>query len=121
MVASSVVATCRKEVRQMTKFLVLWSRNMLAPWPADRREVAENIEAMFEAIERYMDAGVVKENGFFIDADSGYFIFEGTSEDVFKITSAFGPFIRFDVKEMIPYELGKDTILESLRMKAAAR
>lgn len=94
---------------------------MLAPWPADRREILENVEAMFEAIERYMDAGMVKENGFFIDADSGYFIFEGTSEDVFKITSMFGPFTKYDVKEMIPYEMGKDRILESLRMKAVAR
>ena len=105
----------------MTKFLVLWSRNMLAPWPADRREIAENIEAMFEATERYMDAGMVTENGFFIDGNSGYFIFEGTSEDIFKITSFFGPYIQYNVKEMIPYEMGKDRILESLRMKAVAR
>ena len=104
----------------MTNFLVLWSRNMLAPWPADRREIAENVEAMFEAIERYMDIHMVTENGFFIDGDSGYFIFEGTSEDIFKITSLFGPFIRFDVKEMIPYGMGKDTILESLRMLTLA-
>ena len=54
----------------MTKFLVLWRRNMLAPWPTDRREIAENMEAMFETIERYMDAGMVKENGLFADGDS---------------------------------------------------
>ena len=105
----------------MTKFLVMWRRNMLAPWPADRREIVESIEAMFEAMERYVHAGMVTDNGFFIDADSGFFIFEGTFEDVFKMTGMFGPFMHYDVKEIIPYEMGKDTILESLRMKALAR
>ena len=101
----------------MTKFLVLWRRNMLAPWPTDRREIAENMEAMFEAIERYMDAGMIKENGLFADGDSGSFIFEGTSADVLKMTSFFGPLIQYEVKEMIPYGIGKKTILESLRMQ----
>jgi len=105
----------------MTKFLVLFRRNMLAPWPADRREIAENTEAMLEAIERYMDAGIVTENGFFIDGDSGCFIFEGASEDLFKMTSMFGPYMKYDVKEIIPYAMGKDTILESVRSKALAR
>ena len=76
---------------------------------------------MFEAIERYMDAEMITENGFFVDGDSGCFIFEGASEDVFKITSMFGSFIHYDVKEIIPYEIGKDTILESVRSQALAR
>jgi hypothetical protein len=101
----------------MTEFLVLWRRNMLAPWPVDRREIAENMEAMFEAIERYVDAGMVKENGLFADGDSGSFIFEGTSADVLKMTSFYSPLMQFKVKEMIPYEMGKNTILESLRMQ----
>jgi hypothetical protein len=101
----------------MTKFLVLWRRNMLAPWPTDRREIAENMEAMFEAIERYMDAGMVKEAGLFTDGDSGSFIFEGTSADILKMTSFYSPLIQYEVKEMIRYEKGKNTILESLRMQ----
>jgi hypothetical protein len=101
----------------MTKYLVSWRRNMLAPWPTDRREIAENMEAMFEAIERYMDTGMVKENGLFADGDSGSFIFEGTSADVLKMTSFYSPLIQYEVKEMIPYEMGKNTILESLRMQ----
>jgi hypothetical protein len=101
----------------MTQFLVLWRRNMLAPWPTDRREIAENMEVMFNTTERYMGAGMVKENGFFVDGDSGSFIFEGTSDDVLKMTSFFGPLIQYEVKEMIPYEMGKNTILESLRMQ----
>ena len=105
----------------MTKFQILWRRSMLAPWPADRRKIAENLEEMFDAIERYMDAGMIKENGFFVDAHSGSFIFEGTSADVLKITSFFSPVIEFDIKEMIPYEMGKDTMLESLRMKILAQ
>jgi hypothetical protein len=94
---------------------------MLAPWPADHREITAHTEAMFEAMERYMDAGIVTENGFLIDAYSGYFIFEGASEDIFKMTSKFGPFIKYDVKEILPYELGKDTILVNLRSKELAR
>lgn len=93
---------------------------MLVPRHADRRNIAENLEEMFDAIERYMDAGMTKENGFFVDAHSGSFIFEGTSGDVLKITSFFSPIIEFDIKEMIPYEMGKNTMLESLRMKTLA-
>lgn len=43
-------------------------------------------------------------------------IFEGMSEDVYNLTNAFGPFIQFDVKEIVPFEKGKSTLLDSLRM-----
>jgi hypothetical protein len=101
----------------MTKFLVLWKRNMLAPWPTDRREIAENMEAMFAAIERYIEAGIVRQHGFFTDGDSGSFIFEGTSAEVLKLTSFYSPLIEYDVREIIPYEMGKNIVLESLRMQ----
>ena len=105
----------------MTKFQIVWRRNVQAPWPADRTKIAENLDEMFDAIERYMDAGMIKENGFFVDAHSGSFIFEGTSADVLKITSFFSPVIAFDIKEIIPYEKGKNVMLESLHEKTLAR
>jgi hypothetical protein len=91
----------------MTKFVVLWRRNTLAPWPTDRLEIAENMEAMFDSIERYMGAGMVRENSFFMDGDSGSFIFEGTSEDVLKMTSFFTPLLQYDVKEMVLTRWGR--------------
>jgi hypothetical protein len=71
---------------------------------------------MLEDGERYTEARIIKNHGFFMDGNSGFYIFEGTSGDVFNLTSAYGPFIQFDVKEMIPYEKGKSTLLDSLRM-----
>jgi hypothetical protein len=105
----------------MTKFLLLWRLSLLAPWSSDRREAEENVEAKFDAMERFMDAGMVKENAFFVDGNSGCFIFEGTSQDLFRMTSRFSPFIEYDVREMIPYEIGKDTVLESLHEKTLER
>jgi len=105
----------------MTKFLVLWQNNMLAPWPADRREVEENAVAMFEAIDRYVDGEIVTENAFFADAESGCFVFQGTTEDLFNMTSMFSPFVKYEVQEMIPYELGKNMTLENLHTKTLAR
>ncbi len=105
----------------MAKFLVLWHRNVLAPWPVDRIKIAEDLEEIFDAIERYVDSGIITETSFFVQADSGSFIFEGTSEDVLRLASFFSPVIKFDIKEMIPYKTGKDTMLESLRMKELAR
>ena len=68
----------------MTKFLLLWRLNLLVPWPRDRREVEEDMEAKLDAMERFMDAGMIKENAFFVDGDSGCFIFEGTSQDLLR-------------------------------------
>lgn len=57
----------------------MWRRNMLAPWPTDRTEIAENVEALFAAMGRCVGAGMVRENALFVDGDSSSFIFEGTS------------------------------------------
>jgi hypothetical protein len=100
----------------MARFLVLWRPSVAVPWPADPKRAAEIVEAMLEDGERYTEARIITDGGFFMDGNSGFFIFEGTSEDVFNLTNAFGPFIQFDVKEMIPYEKGKSTLLDSLRM-----
>jgi hypothetical protein len=76
---------------------------------------------MLEDGERYTEARIIKNHGFFMDGNSGFYIFEGTSGDVFNLTSAYGPFIQFDVKEMIPYEKEGDALLDSLRLLVLSR
>lgn len=100
----------------MARFLVLYRPNLAASGPVDPKRAAEIIEAMLEDGERFMEAGIITDSGFFMDGNSGFFIFEGTSEDVFNLTNAFGPFMQFDVKEIVPFEKGKSTLLDSLRM-----
>jgi len=76
---------------------------------------------MLEDGERYTKAGIISDHGFFVDGSSGFFIFQGMSEDVFNLTSAYGPFIQFDVREMIPYEKERDALLDSLRLLVLSR
>jgi hypothetical protein len=71
----------------MAKFLVLWRRNLLAPWPTDPAQLVKMMEQMFGSMERGKQDGSLKEWGRFLDSELGYTIAEGTSADVFKMST----------------------------------
>ena len=94
----------------MARFLVLWRRNPVAPWPTDPAESSKLVEKLWMGIDSLMKKGTMKEFGYFLDGMSGYAIGEGDSADTFRNVSMFSPYIETEVQEIIPYEKAKGTL-----------
>jgi len=94
----------------VARFLTLWRRNPMAPWPADLGEYSKLVEKMWAIIDDLMKKGEITEFGFFLDGISGYAMGEGDSTVAFRDVNLFNPFYEFEVHEVIPYEKGKETL-----------
>ena len=102
----------------MARFLILWHRNPVAPWPRDLKETTKLLETMWAGIDNLMKKGEIKEFGWFLDGKSGYAIGEGESTTVIRNVSMFMPFEEFKVQEIVPWEKGKAAIREAWKILA---
>ena len=103
----------------MTRFLVMWKRNPVAPWPKDPEEYSKLQEKMWAGIDQLIKKGEVKDFSYFLDGISGYAIGEGESTDTFRDVSMFTPFYECQVHQIIPYEKGKETLRTLLKTQIA--
>jgi hypothetical protein len=102
----------------MVRFLILWHRNPVAPWPKDLTETTKLLEKMWAGIDNLLKMGELKEFGLFLDGKSGYAIGEGESTTVLRDVSMFMPFEEFEIQEIIPWEKGKAAIREAWKILA---
>ena len=87
----------------MTRFLVLWHRSP-ETWPADPNEKSKLIQRIAnEFINENIKNGKIKEQGHFLDGNSGYTIWEVESTDLFRNQSMTWPYYEFEVHEVLPY------------------
>jgi len=108
------------EVSSIAKFLVLWHRNPVAPWPTDPGEYSKLQEKMWMEIDRLIKKGEVKDFSYFLDGTSGYAIGEGEVTDTFRTVSMLTPFYNCEVHEIVPYEKGKETLRTLLKSQIAS-
>jgi len=105
----------------MARFLVLWRRNPVAPWPMDPAEYLGMQEKVWAGLDTLIKAGEIKEFGYFADGRSGYALGEAETTDVFRDVSTFLPFYEADVHEIIPYEKGKETIRDACEIQKSMK
>jgi len=94
----------------MSRYLILWRMNPLAPWPTDPSKTLELNEKMWAAMDDSMKKGLTKDYGVFPDGTSGYLIGEGEATNVFMGANTFMPYILCEVHEIIPYEKQKEIV-----------
>ena len=99
----------------MARFLVMWKRNPVAPWPKDPEEYSGLQEKMWTEIDQLLKKGQMKDFSYFLDGTSGYAIGEGEAADIFRDLSTFTPFYEFQVHDIIPYTKGKETLRALLK------
>lgn len=102
----------------MARFLILWHRNPLAPWPEDLKETTVLLEKTWAGIDELMKTGEIKEFGWFLDGTSGYAIGEGESTTVLRDVCLFMPWEEVEVHEIIPWEKGKAATREAWKILA---
>ena len=105
----------------MARFLVLWRRNPVAPWPMDPAEYLKLQEKVWAGLDALTKAGLMKEFGYFADGRSGYSIGEGDITDAFRSLSTFLPFYESDVHEIISYEKGKESIKDAIELQKSMK
>jgi hypothetical protein len=97
------------EVKEMAKFLNTWHMNPVGPWPTDPAETAKLSEMLFAMLDKALKEGELLEFGYFPNGTSGYAIVSGAEgKDMFRRAFSFYPWIVSEVREMIPYETGKE-------------
>jgi hypothetical protein len=102
----------------MARYMVFWSANPSA-WPTDPKEVLAALEAATGGGDQLLGGGAAKEIGWFT-AQAGYSIHEADSkESVLGMVQGFFPFFTQDVREIVPWEAGKNAILDSARQAAS--
>jgi hypothetical protein len=106
-------------VVQIARFLILWHRNNVAPWPKDFKEATKLTEMQWAGIDKLMKTGEIKEFGWFLDGKSGYAIGEGEPTTALRDVNMFIPFQEFEIQEIIPWEKGKAAVREAWKTLAA--
>jgi len=92
----------------MSKFLVLFRRNPVAPFPSYFEESLKFFEKVWATIDDLIKKGEITEMGTFLDGVSGYIIAEGDSVTTLKNVSMFTPFWNFEVHEIVPYPKSRE-------------
>jgi hypothetical protein len=102
----------------MAKFLSIWRYNLNAPWPTDPTESEKINEMLLAATDNLLKTGELLEFGFFPDGMGGYAISTGDSKDMLRRAWTFTPLILSEVREMVPYETGKEVMRELFKAQA---
>ena len=102
----------------MARYLVLWKANGAA-WPSDPNGVLALWQAATSGGDHLLSAGAVKELAW-LSVDEGFAIFEAESKAaVMGMIQPFFPHFNEDVREIVPWESGKQAILASARQAAS--
>ena len=102
----------------MPRYLVLWKANQ-SVWPTDPKQALAVLEGAAAGGDQLLKAGAAKELGW-LTAEEGYAIFEADSkEKVLGLVQPFFPSYSQDIREIVPWENGKQAILVSARQAAA--
>jgi hypothetical protein len=107
-------------VKDMAKFLNTWRMNPMVPMSPGPAEQAQATEMLFAMLDNAVQSGQLLEFGFFADGTSGYAISAGETADIFRSTVGFYPWIVSEVREMIPYETGKEIMRGVLKAQIKA-
>jgi len=98
--------------------LGLWNINPMAPMPTEPAERLNFTEMLWAAMDNLLQTGEIQQFGFFLDGTSRYVIAAGESKDEFSRSFSFYPFIESEVRELAPYETGKEVASGVLKAKA---
>ena len=102
----------------MARYLVLWKANAAA-WPSDPKGGLAMWQAATGGGDQLLSAGALKELAW-LSVDEGFAIFEAESKAaVMGMIRPFFPYFSQDVREIVPWEHGKQAILASARQAAS--
>ena len=102
----------------MARYLVSWKANAAA-WPSDSKGVLAAWQAAAGGGDHLLSAGALKELAW-LSADEGFAIFEAESKAaVMGMIQPFFPHFSQDIREIVPWESGKQAILASARQAAS--
>lgn len=106
----------------MTKFLALWRACPSTPqWPSDPTELQKLRDTLWGLQDLGISTGQIKDAGFFLDGNSGYFVADVDASGALQAAIASCPFIEYDmIAAVVPYEEGKKLFREDAKAKAEA-
>jgi hypothetical protein len=102
----------------MARYMVLWKANASA-WSTDPKEALAALEGSMGGADHLIASGALTELGWFTPQE-GYAIFEADAkESVLGMVQGFFPYYTQDIREIVPWEAGKKSVLDSARQAAS--
>ena len=101
----------------MARYLVLWKANPSA-WPTDPKQTLDILEGVTGAGSGMLAGGVIAELAW-LTPQQGYALFEADSKAaVLAMVQGFFPLYTQEIHEVVPWEEGRDAILDNARQAA---
>lgn len=104
----------------MAKFIILWHRNPVAPWPKTPEENLKFMEKAWTGIDNLIKKGEILEMGIFLDGKTGYAIAQGDNKATLRNVSMFMPFWEAEVHEIVPYPKSREVLAEVMNAQIEA-
>ncbi len=105
----------------MTKFLTLWRSCPSAQLPTDPTELQKIRDMLWGLLDLGISMGQVKDAGYFLDGNSGYFIAEADASEALQAAISTCPFIEYDmIAAVVPYDEGKKLFREDTKARTEA-
>ena len=102
----------------MSKYMVLWKANATA-WPTDPKGVLAMWEGTAAGADHLLSASAVNEIGWFASEEDYAILDAGSKEEVMGMVQPFFPYFSQDIREIVPWEKGKEAILRSAGQAAS--
>ncbi len=101
----------------MSRYMILFRANLFA-WPTDPKGLLALTEKVAAGGDYQLKTGQLKEIGWFSNTE-GYAIAEGSMEKAIELAYSYNPYYSQEIREMVPWEKGKEALLASARAAAA--
>lgn len=102
----------------MAVYFGLWRLNHnIQPPPTPDAQVMQQ-EGFNMMIRAQLQAGRLKEAHAYVEGNAGYFIYDGTDEQLAEDLALWTPYVRFEVHRTLPLQKSSELVLSALKKRA---
>jgi len=102
----------------MTQYFGLWRLNRSIQPPAMPEAQVMQQEGFVAMIRAQLQMGRLKEAYSFLGGGAGYFIYEGTEEQLYEDIALWNPYVLFEVHRTLPLQRAAELELTALKKRA---
>ncbi|HXW95761.1 MAG TPA: hypothetical protein VEJ19_08645 [Nitrososphaerales archaeon] len=102
----------------MTLYFGLWRLNRnIQPAPTPEAQVMQQ-EAFVAMIKAQLQMGRIKEAQTYVEGGGGYFVYDGTEEQIHEDVSLWDPYVIFEIHRTIPLQRAAELELAAFKKRA---
>ena len=102
----------------MTLFFGLWKLNKsIQPSPTPEAQIMQQ-EGFNMMLRAQLQAGRLREVNAYLEGDAGYFLYEGSNEQLAEDLALWSPYVNFEIHQTLPAQKSNELALSALKKRA---